>query len=670
MFIIAVLINRRVPVAVKKEKKKHLRALAEKKKARQLKKSSVKSRGIIKITKNGFGFVIPDDGSPDIFVPVKMVNSAIDGDLVEVELLPARDEYDSEKGPAGRVVNIIERTRQTFVGELLAGNRIRALNPHLPENIVLFGSRHGAERGSWVKFRLDELAGGVWRGSVVHPIGKTGVISADLDAVMEEYKIPPRYTAEEDRLAMEITPAEIERTDRRELAALTIDPVDAKDFDDALSVVPGFTGEKITVGVHISDVAAYIPHKSCFDRSAAERGFSCYLPGRTLPMLPAALTAKISLQENRESLAHTVFLDIDRRSGKVVSARREHSLIKVVKRLDYPTVQQFYKTGKCPADWSSEVKESIALLLEVSAAMRKYRAQTEEFIELPLPEVRVLCQENSNEISGIERKISAEAEELVEEFMLAANNAVGAELCEKHIPGIFRVHPFPEPEKTVEFCEMMSDAFKISCGDISNRTVCNEFVRSLPDDPRREVILSLLLRSMSRAAYSEKNEIHFALGKSRYCHFTSPIRRYPDLTVHQQLWNADSKKRLRSASSMEKIAADTSAKEENNDNAFYAANDRLKLRLLMEKLEAGENNFYEGVISKVVSSGLQVMIPEFGIYGFIPLEMLNGRFNRDRNMIKSVRGDVSYKLGDFIYLRLAGIDFARGNAEFAPAGRR
>lgn len=353
--------------------------------------------------------------------------------------------------------------------------------------------------------------------------------------------------------------------------------------------------------MHISDVAAFIAPKSKFDKQAEKRSFSCYLPGRTLPMLPKALTAKISLQAGVNSNAHSVFLTVEKETGRVVSFRRCHTVVKVDHRLNYEEVQEFLDHGKAPADWSDGLKKELRLMLDVTRNMRKYRKAAEGFIELDLPEVRVLCSEADNKILGMVSKMPRESEQLVEECMLAANSAVGTELGEKGIAGIYRVHPQPDPEKIAEFTGIMEDSFGLTPGDLTERKACNAFLAGLPDDPRRPVILSLMLRSMPRAYYLEKPALHFGLGKTRYAHFTSPIRRYPDLIVHQQLWNYDTKTRTRTAATMTRVAADCSMKEENNDAAYFAANDRLKLRYLEERLDAGLDNFYEGVIVKVVA---------------------------------------------------------------------
>lgn len=659
---------------MKKEKKKRLRRLFERTRVRRSRKVETVS-GTLTVTPSGFGFVaLPaapgDAGKPeDVFIPPQFIGDAMDGDEVKVAILPPREDVSGDRrGPAGKILAVLKRAREEVVGELLAGHKVRPLNRRMPEEIEVSGARCGAKRGDWVRLKLLRHEDGNWHGAIRKVLGRAGEIAADLDAIAAEYNLAPPYSEADNAEALAIVPREISREDCTGVLTLTIDPFDAKDFDDALSISPGKNPREVVIGVHISDVAAFIPPKSKFDRAAALRGFSCYLPGRTLPMLPAALTAQISLQAGRDSNAHTVFLTVDRESGRVLGFRRCHTVVRIDHRLNYDEVQEFIDRGNAPGDWSETLRESLRSLVEVTRAMRRYRKQTEEFIDLALPEVRVLCDEKENRILGIVSKVARESENVVEECMLAANSAVGTELGEKGIAGLYRVHPEPEAEKIEEFCETMIDAFGLNPGDLSSRKVCNQFLASLPDDPRRPVILSLLLRSLPRAYYLEKPALHFGLGKGRYSHFTSPIRRYPDLIVHQQLWNSDCKVRTRSGSTLARVALDCSAREENNDAAFFAANDRLKLRYLEEKLEAGGENLYEAVIAKVTSAGLQVEIRDLGLYGFVPREKLPGEYFRSGSGLRQERGHGEYKPGHFIYVRLDHVDLARGSAVFGLAG--
>ncbi|MBE6384080.1 MAG: RNB domain-containing ribonuclease [Lentisphaerae bacterium] len=662
----------------KHQKKNRLLRIADRKYERQLERAGKFVTGKLKMTHSGYGFVEIDpaervtEQAEDIFIPIPKINGALDGDVVKVQLLPGRREFSDDtanRGATGRIVEVLERSRESFVGEVLPGGVVRPLNTRLPDAVKLLGGRKGAQKGDFVRVRGPEMFDGEWRGSISSVIGKAGVLEAELDAVMAEYDIPSAYSKEENDAAMAIVPREIERKSYPKLFVVTIDPDDAKDFDDALSISPGPDKEHLELGVHIADVAAFIPPQSRFDAQAARRGFSCYLPGRTLPMLPPGLTAKISMQAGVPSFAHTVFLTVNKKTGEITNYRREHTLVTIAHRLDYDKVQEFADSGKAPEEWPPKLKKMVNDLLKITALMRKYRAEKEEFIELPLPEVRVRCDEKKNELLGVEARVSRPSEQLVEECMLAANSAVGAELVAKGVAGVYRVHQEPEAEKLWEFSDM-AEQFGFATGDLRSRKVCNDFVRSLPDNPKREVVLSLLLRSFPRAEYAAKPLLHYALGKTAYAHFTSPIRRYADLTVHQQLWNLDKKARTRRSDTLERIALKCTELEEQVDSASFAASDRMKLRLLEKELEQGELKIYEGVIAKVITAGLQVAIEQLGLYGFVPVDALPGNRRRGKFALYAEKNSSSnFKLGDYIYLRLAGIDFARGSAIFVPAGR-
>ncbi len=654
---------------MKKQRKQRLRRLAERVLERKRRKQADDISGTIRITVSGYGFVTPDsdDDTPqaEIFVPAKFTSNALDGDKVRLHILPPRKGHpeDLEKGDVGRVEEIIERSRSGFVGELLAGSVVRPLNPRLPDDVEIHGARRGAKRGDWVRVKYDFGKYASPGGIIMEIIGKAGNISADLDAVMAEFDLPGKYSEKDDLESLSLLPREIPREDCRDLFVLTIDPADAKDFDDALSIrhTPDGATE---IGVHIADVAAYIAPKSKFDESAKIRAFSCYLPGRTLPMLPPALTAKISMTQDNDALAHSVFLTIAP-NGKVVSSRRTHTLIRVRKRLDYDEVQDFLENGTTKQSWDDILTSTLQKLAENVRAMRDYRKKHEFFIDLPLPEIRVVCDEKNNTVSGLEKRVSRESEQLVEECMLAANQSVGLELSQRGVAGIYRIHPIPEPEKTMEFSDLMHENFNLPVGDISDRKTCCEFISSLPDDGKKEIILNLLLRSLPRASYATTGSVHFALGKTFYAHFTSPIRRYPDLLVHQQLWNFDKQIRTRSGKTLESVAAWASEQEENIDAACFAAADRLKLRILKEIMESAPERLYDGRVIKITAAGLQVDVDEFGLYGFVERDRLRPR--RSLSMRPGDPRKSDWKIGDYICLRLISIDFARGCAIFMPA---
>ncbi len=625
--------------------------------------------GTIKVTSQGYGFVKPDESEEhqgDIFIPPKYTMSAMSGDSVKVELLPEIPDYANDKGPAGKVIAITQRSRTAIIGEVLENHKVRPINPDLPGEIDISGNARGAKRGEWVEVKLVESVGrdGLRRGTVAAKLGRAGEIVNDLNAICAEYNLAPPYSEEDDQAAAAIVPREIGREDFRQDFCLTIDPHDAKDFDDAISLHPGADDNEINIGVHIADLAAYIAPGSRFDREAARRGFTAYLPGRTLPMLPKRLTAILSLTENDDCLTHTVMLTVHRKSGRILKTRRTHGLIRVTKRLNYDEVQNYIDTGDSP--WDKEFTQKVSELVDVTRNIRSYRFKQEKFLTLDAPEIRVLCDEANNKILGLERKYQREANQLIEECMLAANTAVAIEMSEKNIPALYRIHPEPFPEKLEEFTSTVVESFGLIPGNLANRDECNKFLDSIPDGPEKPLILSMFLRSLTRASYAPKPELHFGLGKTHYLHFTSPIRRYPDLAVHQQLWELGTNGRLKSGKDMAHIAERCTEQEFNNDEAYYAASDRMKLRYLEEQLMSNQETLYNGVVARIVSAGMMVDVQDLGIYGFIPLENLRGNFKRYGNILKSYNGKKIFRPGDFIQVQLSAIDFARGSALFTP----
>ncbi len=657
-------------------KKKHHKERRDGRKSKSRHSSpEVELSGIISVTSSGYGFVAPQpplSNKKDIFIPAAFMNGAMDRDEVGIRMLPPRDAEEAAKGPAGEVVKIIKRGREKVVGELLAGHRVRPLNRKVGCDVDISGVRHGAKRGDWVQVKVLEYGnkGSYLGGKISKVVGRANTIAGDLDAVMAEFNLKDPYTEEEERCAAALPEREIQREICPHRLCVTIDPVDAKDYDDAISIDDAKEAGFWEIGVHISDVAAWIAPGERFDRQAAKRGFTAYLPGRTLPMLPRNLTAKISLQPDREMPAHTVYFVVDKVNSEVKSIRRVHTKVRITSRLNYDEAQKFIDNPEeRPHDLNAEHEHLFHALALVARDWRKYRVNHEEFLDLDLPELRVLCDEGADRINGIERRQARESEMLVEEYMLAANVAVAREMQKRGIPGIYRVHDEPDPEKLEEFRQLAQEAFKITTGDLSiRRNVC-AFLKKLEGNPRRQMIVSAFLRSLPRAGYEGLVALHYGLNKLVYAHFTSPIRRYPDLVVHQQLWCADENSRWRSENVIKVIAQKCTDLEENNDNAYFMATDRLKLRYLDEQLaDGGRENLHEALIVRILPDGLLVEVSEWGVYGIVESDLLPGDYRRVGNTeLRRANGRQSYCVGDYIFLLLDHIDFAQGTAYFRPA---
>ncbi len=652
------------------------------------KKKEIKNQetifGTIDVAMGGFGFFKPqttdNNKNQDLFVPAKYMNGVISGDKVEVVLIKDRfrGKSDDTRNKVGKVVKIVKRERTTVVGELLSGHKVCPLDKKLFNNISLSGSLCGAKRGDWVEVSLntnqEDLEnnkrhrdkGAILEGSLTSVVGKVGTVNGDLDAIVKEYNLPTPYTEEQNTQAMNITPVDIHREDLTNLMSLTIDPFDAKDFDDAISIMPTNKPNIMELGVHIADVAAWIRPHSQFDEMAKDRAFTAYLPGRTLPMLPKTLTKTMSLTAGEPVPAHSLLMEVNTNTGKIISVKKRcHSNILVKQRLNYEEVQE-HINGNTPEKWNSELRKNIQLLVDITHKMREYRKKKEHFLELVTTDIRVVFDNKENTITGIKIKTQSESEQVVEECMLAANSAVANELIEQKIPGLYRTHSEPEELKLEEFSAFMNQNFGISPGDLSSRVACNHFLNNLPDDRRRPVIINNFLRALPRAIYLDKNDIHFGLGKGRYSHFTSPIRRYSDLVVHQQLWAIEFKDKTRSISTIAKFAEDITKKEMNNDSAYFAANDRMKLHYLQKQLLEHELDEIDSIITKISNKGITIELPEIGLYGFILNESFRDNFQNISGKLISKKHHKEYLCGDVIKVQLERIDFIKGSAIFVP----
>lgn len=663
--------QRKIPIMSKKRTKK-----VEKTEGHTIRAKFAAANG-------GFGFAIPLDAEKykqDIFIPPAYTANAIDGDIVQIRLRQERNGKrfpDENRGPVGEIVDVIEHGRKNVVAQLTGKRSASPMDKHLPEEITVNTLPKGAKAGDWVKLTL--LNTGKKRTKHLYAegterIGQSGTVAADLKAIAAEFDLQDNaYTEKQNSAAGKLEPLEIKRVRLTKPWTITIDPADAHDFDDAISLAPGKTKDEVLLGVHIADVAAYIQPGSTFDKEAAKRCFSAYIPGMFLPMLPKALTQKMSLREGVDSPAHTILFTVEKKSGKIKKAERFHSVVRIKKRLDYGTVQAFLDDpASAPADWTTTFKRNLKQLANTVQAIRAERQKREQFLDMPLPEIRVLCDEKTKRVTGIQRKEPCEADALVEECMLAANTAVAGELIAKQTPGLYRIHPEPDPAKIEQFSSICTDSFHFNPGDIlSSRTACQHFLASIPEGTKKPVILSLFLRSLPRASYQAEPGLHYGLGKEKYAHFTSPIRRYPDLLVHQQLWGLDCNKALKSKKKLAELAEICSLKEENVDNAFFAANDRLKLHFLQENGAMENGTMFEAVISRVTAAGIVCSIDELGLYGFIPRERLRGgdyrRSSVRRQKMLSGSGHNSYKTGDFIYVALDAIDPVHGTVTFRPA---
>ncbi len=632
--------------------------------------------GKLSVNPRGFGFVSRDDApdQPDIFIPPKGMHMAMSGDRVQVSLT----DVDDERGPSGIIVQVLETGQDEITGvylNLFGKGYLSPMRRDFPESIpvaeVSLPEGQEIADGDWVAARVLPRShpGERLEVCVCRRIGKADSVAGDLDAIVNEFNLLPPYSSEEKRQAGQTIPREIGREDLQALPIVTVDPEDAKDFDDALSFQWDGQSDTVTVGIHIADVAAYIAPDSPLDLKARERGFTAYLPGRTLPMLPKPLAAELcSLREDQPRRAHSVFLTVSRSSGEVIGQRRVHSLIRVCKRLSFNQVEDFLQERPIPP-WPPEVHDTLAGLRDTYRVMRQTRAAREEFMELESNDVRVMCAEDPPRIVGLKRSEPNESHALVEEFMLAANSAVAKELAQRRIPGVYRIHDQPRPADIDEFRRWLKDSLSIKLGSMRDRAGMNRFLEKIAKTPFRDIAASAFLRTLQRAVYAAGPGEHFGLGKSLYCHFTSPIRRYSDLLVHQQLWAADAGEPFRTPSQCGDLAKACTELEANNDSAYFAAVDRLKLRYIGQQAEANEAVYYEGIVASRQKDRLSVFIPELGLYGSIPTRSTRRPPRmpaRRREQHKAMHPPLNYRCGEIIFVEVEKADTVKGLLELRP----
>ncbi len=637
--------------------------------------------GTISVHPRGFGFVVPDDPEhADVFVPRRHLRGAVSQDRVEVNV-----NAEDAKGFSGEVTQILERGLTEITGTFQIAKSgdygIRPMRRELPEFIPLVGTDENEKR-------LDELPEDEWILAHLHHPERTGeelvaefldVISEgkgiedDLNAVMTEFNLLPPYDTEANRRAADTQPVEIKRETVENHFTVTIDPVDAKDFDDAISIrLDTANHDTAEIGVHIVDLAAYIQPGSELDKLAAERGFTSYLPGKTLHMLPPALAAhRCSLIEGQEKLAHSVFFKIDRETGVIQESRRCHTRLVVDRRLSFDQAQACIENQPEEELDTTSIK-AVQAIWKIAEKMRARRAKTEQFLAIETPEIRIVCDEPPRRIEGMKKVVPCEAHHLVEEFMLAANVAVAMELNQRDIPALYRTHGEPMKSDIEEFRQALADLPGIKTPRLDSRQAMNQFlIKHQTGRALDEVVVGLFLRTMQRAAYSAKCEPHFGLGKTHYSHFTSPIRRYPDLFIHQQLFALDTGKTPHSKDECATVAARCTALEENNDEAYYAALDRLKIRYAARlRLDEGAEN-YEAVVTKLTEDGLLVYIPELGLFGRVQRkdlgqsELHHGAKGR---RMSSRKAGKTFKAGHVLYVKIKQTDTTRGTIDFKLSG--
>jgi len=642
--------------------------------------------GKLSIHPAGYGFLSPEkSGEPDVFIAAENIGTAMHGDRVVARV--SRDTpSDRIKGRReGRVIRILERAHDTIVGTLQRSRNFYYVVPDDPRFVHDFYVHpepdqqpgNAANVGDKVVVRLD-----AWEsrhinpeGEIIEVLGPASMPGIDMLSIIRKYHLsvefPKDVLGQAERIPEQVDERQLEgREDLREQFIVTIDPDDARDFDDAIQVEKTTSGWRL--GVHIADVAAYVEPGSALDREARRRGNSVYLPDRVIPMLPERLSNGVcSLNPGVDRLTHSVFVQFDKH-GEVKSTRFARSVIRSAHRLTYK--QAYALLTASPVD---RLGERLHVAWELAALLRRKRFQHGS-LDLDFPEVKVWLDKQGRPVR-LERIENDKSHQLIEEFMLAANEAVARELKKRAIPTVYRVHENPDPEKLAEYREFVL-SFSYRVGDLTHRAELQRLLASIRGKPEEQALKVALLKSLKRARYSAQPLGHYGLAKTNYLHFTSPIRRYADLVVHRALGRLGALRRPDAAarrpyhpdmSEIASIAEHISATERNAADAEIDAAQMKKLEFFQLQLDQRNPQIFRAAIIDVRNYGLMVELPDALITGLIHVSALTDdfySFEPARRQLIGRRSRKRFSVGDQLSVFVARVDTFKRQVDFAIAG--
>jgi ribonuclease R len=615
--------------------------------------------GEIVDVRRGYAWVRPaTEDLPDIFIPARFTGGALLGDAVEVVL----GQTTREERPEGKILRVLERKRDLLIGMYQE----------------YWGQSFFLPYESPLQEELPILVPGnisVCSGQVVEIDRKTRVLKKvlgnlddpgiDVEVIVRKYSLRSRFPQEVEREIVALTPAIPssvlkERQDYREWVTFTIDGEDARDFDDAVSLTRSLDGN-FRLGVHIADVSHYVRPGTALEREAYLRGCSVYFPETVLPMLPEKLSNDIcSLRPHEDRLSYSVLLELGP-EGQVLSTQFFPSVIRSAARLTYREVMEVFEGLPPSREILSQLKPHLTLMRELAEILRQRRLKAGS-LDILSSEPRLIYQDT--QLVGVDTVTQTEAHCLIEEFMLAANEAVAVHLAEVHAACVYRVHPPPSIQALTELRSLIQH-FGMTLPDPKKIGV--RHLQKIQEESRGkpwEDFLSLrVLRSLKLAIYSAENQGHFGLGKDSYLHFTSPIRRYPDLLVHRCL------KQLKPAgremkTSLVEAAAWSSDRERRSDAAEKDLVEWRIYRLLHQRL----GDVFEGTILDITKAGLIVALHDYFVNGIILFQDLGGDYfvRRSEACVVGRKTGQAFTLGDNLRVTLAAVEPERRRMTLVP----
>ncbi len=637
--------------------------------------------GVFRRRDEGYGFVRPKPGAdtgavqPDVYVPAEKSGDASTGDLVMVEI--DRRRGGRRPGPRGAIVRVIERQSHEFVGRYFetAGAGYVEVDGPLFSRPILVGDpgASGARTDDKVVIEMVRFPSPLrdGEGVITEVLGPRGRPGVDTLSIIREFGLPDRFPddvlddarGQADRFE-EGVPAG--RLDATALPVVTIDPADARDFDDAISLERLPNGHW-RLGVHIADVAHFVRPKSPLDREAYQRGTSVYLPDRVVPMLPELISnALASLQPRKVRYTKTVFIEFTA-EGLRVATEVHRAAMKSRRRLTYEQVDDFLED---PASWRRRLGAPVHGLLgrmhELAMVLRRRRIERGA-LELALPEVKVELDKRGR-VTGARVVEHTVSHQIIEEFMLAANEAVADTLAQRGLHFLRRVHEPPASRKLKELTRFV-EGLGFKTESLESRFALQKLLGEVAGRPEEHAVNYAVLRSLQRAEYSPAQEGHYALASGCYCHFTSPIRRYPDLTVHRLLDGILDGRKPRNV--YDELVAVGEHCSEREQRAEAAERELVKVKLL-EYLKERIGEEMDAVITGVESFGLFVQglrLPAEGLIHISSLTEDQYRFDRSSHTLSGHRSGNAYRLGDVVRVSVFRVDVDRRELDFRLVAR-
>lgn len=628
--------------------------------------------GIYRATANAYGFVSPGEGGEDLFVPPRQEGGAWDGDRVEYKPLP----MDEEGRRSVRVTRVVERARATVVGVLRKENHrcwLDPADPKLPGPILVTGGLHNAHSGDRAAVEVQSYAHGRGQcpsGVLAQIFGPAGEFYSLIESILYDYGVetefPPAVMEQTMRISEELTQDDLAgRLDLREKTVITIDGVSSRDFDDAVSLEKTADGNW-ELGVHIADVSHYIPLRSPLDNEAFERGTSVYFADRVAPMLPIALSNGIcSLNPKVDRLALSCFMTMDS-AGNILGHRLAKSVIRSAERMTYEDCNVLLAEGDEALAWKyARILPMLKDMESLAEALTKKR-RLRGALTLESSELVVQCDENGEPL-GLRVRETGKSESIIEEFMLAANETVAKHLKEAGAPAVYRVHEKPAEDKLENLRTILAPlGYKVGAGD---SFALQKVVDEASGRPEALMVNTLLLRSQKKARYDSENLGHFALAAEDYCHFTSPIRRYPDLMVHRALTALlEGEAGTAALKRLEKRVADAARQSSLREIAAATAEREVEKRYAARFLSNHVGESFPGAVSGVTRFGLFVLLT-CGAEGRLPMENLPwDEYEYDEGHMALKGREHAYAIGTPLNVVIASADVESGQVELALEG--